>query len=94
MLYFLYTSKHCDHDNNERGLLLQINHFYSHLHILPAERAVATLNNVDKRVNLAVVMKLMEGKTFSMMHEVKEETRETSMGRLYLLKTAVFQISI
>ena len=69
---FLYTLKHSDHDNKE-GLLLQINHFYSHLHILPAERAVATLNNVDKRVNLAVVMKLMEGKTFSMMHEVKEE---------------------
>ena len=46
---------------------------HTHLHILPAERAVATLNNVDKRVNLAVVMKLMEGKTFSMMHEVKEE---------------------
>lgn len=66
MLYFLYTSEHGDHDNNERGLLLQINHFYSHLHILPAERAVATLNNVDKRVNLAVVMKLMEGKTFSL----------------------------
>ena len=62
MLYFLYTLKLGDHDNKE-GLLLQINHFYSHLHILLAEQAIATLNDWDNSIALAVIMKLMNGET-------------------------------
>ncbi len=61
MLYFLYTLKLGDHDNKE-GLLLQINHFYSHLHILHAEQTIATLNDGDNCVALADIMKLMDGK--------------------------------
>ena len=61
-LKFLYTLKLSDHDNKE-GLLLQINHFYRHLHILPNEQAIATLNDGDKLDALAVIVKLMCGKT-------------------------------
>jgi len=43
--------------------LLQINHFCSHLHILPAEKAIATLNDGGNCVALAVIMKLMNGET-------------------------------
>jgi len=63
MLYFLYTSKHGDHDNNKRGLLLQTDHFCSNLHILPAKQAIATLKDGDKLVAPGVFMKLMDGKT-------------------------------
>lgn len=60
MIYSSNTLKLGDH-NNKEGLLLQINHFYSHLHILPAGKAIATFNQTDgdKSIALAVIMKLM-----------------------------------
>ena len=93
---FLYTLKHSDHDNKE-GLLLQINHFYSHLHILPAGKAIATFNQTDgdKSIALAVIMKLMDGKTFSIMHEVTEENGETRLGEaIYVEDQQLFKIPI
>ncbi len=61
MIYSSNTLKLGDHANKE-GLLLQINHFYSILHILTAEQAIATLNDGDNCVALAVIVKLMDGK--------------------------------
>ena len=91
---FLYTLKHSDHDNKE-GLLLQINHFYSHLHILHAEQTIATLNDGDNCAALADIMKLMDGKTFSIMHEVTEENGETRLGEaVYVENPQFFQIPI
>ena len=62
MLYSSNTLKLGDHDNKE-GLLLQINHFCSHLHIPPAEQAIAKLNDGDNCVALAVIVKLMNEET-------------------------------
>jgi len=42
---------------------LQINHFYSHLQILPVEQTIAKLNDGDKLAALTVNMKPMHKKT-------------------------------
>ena len=61
------------------------------------DKAVARLkqNDGDKLVALAVIMKLMDGKTFSIMHEVKEENGETRLGEaVYVENPQFFQIPI
>ena len=74
MIYSSNTLKLGDHDNKE-GLLLQINHFYSHLHILPAKQTIATLNDGYKFAALTVNMKPM--------HKKKPDlANDTKMGRL------------
>ena len=75
--------------------MLQINHFCSHLHILPTEQAIATLNGGDKLDALAVIRMLMDKKVFPIMHEVTEENGEIRLGEaVYVENQQFFQIPI
>gem|GEM_PF-4891473 len=54
---------------------MQINHSYSHLHILPVEQAIATLNqyNEDMLLTIEVIVKPMHKKPFLIIHDLMEE---------------------
>jgi len=85
MIYSSNTLKIGDHDNKE-GLLLQINHFYSHLQIFHAEQAIAALNNGDKLDALAVIMKLMHKKSLIWRRYEVEKLRNCA------IRTSTFTI--
>ena len=62
--------------------MLRINHFCSRLDILDTGKAIAALNDGVGHIALTTIMKLMDGKTFSIMHKIKKENLD---AELYLL---------
>ena len=76
---------------------MQIKSVCLRLYIPLTGKTIARLkqNDGDKLVALAVIMKLMDGKTFSIMHEVTEENGETRLGEaIYVENPQFFQIPI